>query len=59
MRTNLNEETSKRLLEIMHHYGYTSTNHTLNVIISSLYKSLFTPSLNEGNQHASTKGPNN
>jgi len=40
MRTHLNERSSKELLEIMQYYGYTSTNHTLNILISSLYNSL-------------------
>ncbi len=44
MRTNLNQRSSSELLEIMQHYGYTSTNHTLNIIISTLYESLFNPS---------------
>lgn len=41
IRTNLNPLSSQRLLRVMNHYGYTSTNHTLNVIISSLYQALF------------------
>ncbi|MCY1464692.1 hypothetical protein D9M71_827540 [compost metagenome] len=41
MRTHLNEATKQRLLEIMDFYGYKNTNHTLNVIIGSLHKSLF------------------
>lgn len=41
MRTHLSERASKELIEIMHHYGYTSTNHTLNVLVSSLHNSLF------------------
>lgn len=47
MRTHLSERASKELIEIMHHYGYTSTNHTLNVLISSLHKSLFKDPLQE------------
>lgn len=41
MRTNLNEITSDRLIEIMKHYDYSSSNHTLNIIIGSLHQSLF------------------
>lgn len=41
MRTNLNEITTERLLEIMRFYGYTSSNHTINVIVGSLHQSLF------------------
>ncbi|MCY1282310.1 hypothetical protein D9M68_643510 [compost metagenome] len=41
MRTHLSERASKELIEIMNHYGYASTNHTLNVLVSSLHKSLF------------------
>lgn len=40
MRTHLSERASKELLEIMKHYGFTSTNHTLNVVIGNLYKTL-------------------
>lgn len=40
MRTNLNDITSQRLIEIMHHLGFHSTNHTLNVIISDMHKLL-------------------
>lgn len=43
MRTNINERSSAKLLKIMQHYGYTSTNHTLHVMISALYESLFNP----------------
>lgn len=41
MRTHLNERASKELVEIMGFYGHSSTNHTLNIIISSLHQSLF------------------
>lgn len=34
MRTKLNERASRELLEVMSLYGFASTNHTLNVIIS-------------------------
>lgn len=40
MRTHLSDRASKELIEIMQHYGYSSTNHTLNVMIGNLYKSL-------------------
>lgn len=40
MRTNLNERSSEELLEVMNLLGYTSTNHTLNVIITQALKQL-------------------
>lgn len=48
MRANISDRAKAELMEIMDHYGYTSTSHTLNVIIGSLHKSIFTPSLKEG-----------
>lgn len=41
MRPHLNERASNELLEIMRHYDHGSPNHTLNIVISSLYDSLF------------------
>lgn len=41
MRIHLNERSSSELLKIMQHYGNTSTNHQLNLMISGLYKALF------------------
>ena len=41
MRVHLNERSSSELLKIMQHYGNTSTNHQLNLMISGLYKALF------------------
>lgn len=41
MRPHLNERASSELLEIMRFYEHGSPNHTLNVLISSLYNSLF------------------
>gem|GEM_PF-786834 len=41
MRTNLNDITTQRLLEVMEFYEFTSTNHTLNIIVGSLHQSLF------------------
>ncbi|RRV74633.1 hypothetical protein EGJ15_05800 [Pseudomonas sp. p99-361] len=54
MRTNLNQRSSAELLEIMQHYGFTSTNHTLNVIISTLYESLFNQSHKNPNIEVNT-----
>lgn len=51
MRTHINETATERLLEIMSHYGFTSTGHTLNVIIGSLHQSLF----NEETKHKPIK----
>ena len=50
MRANISDRAKAELMEIMDHYGYTSTSHTLNVIINSLHKSIFIPSLKEGKQ---------
>ena len=50
MRTNISDRAGKELLEIMEYYGHTSTAHTLNIIIGSLHKSIFIPSLKEGKQ---------
>lgn len=41
MRPHLNDRATSELLEIMRHYEHGSPNHTLNVLISSLYNSLF------------------
>lgn len=41
MRTNLNDTTQRKLLEIMNFYGYSNVNHTLNVVIGYLHKSIF------------------
>ena len=54
MRTHLNETASERLLQIMSHYGFTSTGHTLNVVIGSLHQSLF----NKATQHTPIKEVN-
>lgn len=40
MRANLNERSSEELLEVMNLLGYTSTNHTLNIIITEKLKQL-------------------
>lgn len=40
IRTNLSERASEELLAIMEHYNFTSTNHSLNVIVGQLFKSL-------------------
>lgn len=48
MRANLSDRAKSELLDIMKHYGYTSTSHALNVIVGNLHKSIFTPSLKEG-----------
>lgn len=41
MRPHLNHRSASELLEIMRYYDHGSPNHTLNVLISSLYDSLF------------------
>lgn len=41
MRPHLNDRSASELLEIMRHYDHGSPNHTLNIMISSLYDSLF------------------
>ncbi len=41
MRPHLNDRSASELLEIMRYYDHGSPNHTLNVLISSLYNSLF------------------
>ena len=41
MRPHLNDRAAKELLEIMNYYEHGSPNHTLNVLISSLYNALF------------------
>ncbi len=40
MRTHLSERASRELIQIMEHYGFNSTNHTLNIMIGNLYKAL-------------------
>lgn len=44
MRTHLSERASKELLELMDFYGFTNTNHTLNVIISKTFADMKTHS---------------
>ena len=41
MRPHLNDRSASELLEIMRYYDHGSPNHTLNILISSLYNSLF------------------
>lgn len=41
MRPHLNDRAANELISIMHHYEHTSPNHTLNIMISALYDSLF------------------
>jgi hypothetical protein len=53
MRTHLSERASKELIEIMQHYGFNSTNHTLNVMIGNLYKTITPKPINEVNNNAS------
>lgn len=60
MRIHLNERSSSELLKIMQHYGNTSTNHQLNLMISGLYKALFenkNPSdeVNTNDEHGNQK----
>lgn len=56
IRTHLSERASEELLAIMQHYNFTNTNHTLNVMVGELYKSLNLNPTNEGkhnDQHSS------
>lgn len=60
MRIHLNDRSSSELLKIMQHYGNTSTNHQLNLMISGLYKALFenkNPSIevNTNDEHGNQK----
>lgn len=41
MRPHLNERAASELIAIMEFYKHGSPNHTLNILISSLYDSLF------------------
>lgn len=50
MRTHLNERASKELLELMEIYGFTSTNHTLNVIISKTLTDMKTKTLTHSSE---------
>lgn len=47
IRTHLSERASEELLAVMEHYHFNSTNHTLNVMIAELYKSLNLKPVNE------------
>lgn len=49
MRTHLNERSKDELIAVMQALGYTSTNHTLNVIITQAYKEIVLNSQREVN----------
>lgn len=56
IKTHLSERASTELLAIMQHYDFTNTNHTLNVMIGQLYKSLnLTPIKEESNNESQPK----
>lgn len=49
MRTHLNDRTKDELIAVMQALGFTSTNHTLNVIITQAYKQIVLNSQREVN----------
>jgi hypothetical protein len=51
MRTHLNERSKDELIAVMQALGFTSTNHTLNVIITQAYKQIV---LNTHNSEVNT-----
>ena len=56
MRTHLNDRSKDELIAVMQPLGFTSTNHTLNVIITQAYKQIVLNSQREvnTNDHSST-----
>jgi len=56
IKTHLSERASDELLAIMKHYNFTNTNHTLNVMVGELFKSLnLTPVKEENNNEPQSK----
>ena len=49
MRTHLNDRSKDELIAVMQALGFTSTNHTLNVIITQAYKQIVLNSQREVN----------
>lgn len=49
MRTHLNDRSKDELIAVMQALGFTSTNHTLNVIITQAYKEIVLNSQREVN----------
>lgn len=59
IKTQLSERASEELLAIMKFYNFTSTNHTMNVMVGQLYKSLnLTPIKEETNNESQPKTRN-
>lgn len=57
MRTHLNDRSKDELIAVMQALGFTSTNHTLNVIITQAYKQYVLHTHNSEvntNDHSST-----
>lgn len=56
IKTQLSERASEELLAIMTFYNFTSTNHTMNVMVGQLYKSLnLNPAKEESNNESESK----
>lgn len=49
MRTHLNDRSKEELIAVMQALGFTSTNHTLNVLITKAYKEIVLNSQSEVN----------
>lgn len=59
IKTQLSERASEELLAIMKFYNFTSTNHTMNVMVGQLYKSLnLTPIKEENTNESQPKARN-